>query len=127
MFVLQFLKSLGNRLKIGRISFMEFGDQHFKGIREIGHPFHRLSQFLEVVDLIDQLLGRGQKFMDRWIQKAYGDRITLHTTENFLEIISLKGKKTIPGFLPLFYCIYKDHLLYDGQPLRLVEHPFRSA
>ena len=106
---------------------MEIRVKQFQSVREIGHPIHRLPQFLQVVYLLNQFLARWQKLMNGRVQETYGHRVSVHDAEDLFEILSLEREKVIKCFLSFLLGFSQNHLLDNREPLGLIEHPLCST
>src|SRR5215207_7889106 len=60
--------------------------------------------------------------MQRWVDQADDDRITIHRLEQTVEVLALVGEKLVERFRPTLTGFREDHLLYDGQALGFEEH-----
>jgi len=64
----------------------------------------------------------GKELMQGRIQRANGDRESIHGRKETLEILLLKGQQLVERFLTFLRRISQDHLLYDRNPIFCKEH-----
>ncbi len=105
---------------IGTIEQGEGAGQHL-------HAPHRITQPLQVFEIVLELLLAGQELVDGRIEQADGHRVRRHHLEQLLEIAALHGQQLVEHLAALLLGFGHDHVDDHRQAVHGIEHALGAA
>ena len=82
---------------------------------------HSLSHFFLTLQIV------WYEFVERWVKQTYVYWMTVHSTEDTLEVFLLDRKQLSQCLLTTFYISRQDHLTHSYNLILIEEHMFCTA